>query len=112
MAYPTGVESHGETLRIEFMYKGVRTRESLAVVDTPRNRKLAGDLQASVCYAIKTGSFNNAASRFALRESIAITAYLCMLVVNSRSKPELHRVANGSYKCADGVSGLRSLDVG
>lgn len=61
MAYPTGVENHGGTLRIWFMYKGVRVRESLGVVDTPKNRKVAGELRASVCYAIKTGSFNYAA---------------------------------------------------
>lgn len=61
MAYPTGVENHGGTLRIWFMYKGVRVRESLGAVDTPKNRKVAGELRASVCYAIKTGSFNYAA---------------------------------------------------
>ena len=60
-AYPTGVESHGGSLRIWFMYKGARTRESLGVPDTPKNRKIAGELRASVCFAIKTGSFNYAA---------------------------------------------------
>ena len=60
-AYPTGVENHGGTLRIWFIYKGSRVRESLGVPDTPKNRKNAGELRASVCFAIKTGNFNYAA---------------------------------------------------
>lgn len=55
--YPTGVERHGETLRIWFIYQGKRVRESLGVPDTPKNRKMAAELRASVCYAIKTGTF-------------------------------------------------------
>ena len=60
-AYPTGVENHGGTLRIWFIYKGTRMRESLGVPDTSKNRKVAGELRASVCFAIKTGNFNYAA---------------------------------------------------
>lgn len=60
MKYPTGVENHGGTLRIWFIYKGVRVRESLGVPDTPKNRKTAGELRTSICYAIKTGNFNYA----------------------------------------------------
>ncbi|WP_024558660.1 tyrosine-type recombinase/integrase [Franconibacter pulveris 1160] len=58
--YPTGVENHGGTLRIWFIYKGKRVRESLGVVDTPKNRRVAGELRASVCFAIKTGRFDYA----------------------------------------------------
>ncbi|MDQ9239991.1 tyrosine-type recombinase/integrase [Escherichia marmotae] len=60
-AYPTGVENHGGSLRIWFMYKGTRARESLGVPDTPKNRKIAGELRASVCFSIKTGNFDYAA---------------------------------------------------
>ena len=60
-AYPTGVENHGGTLRVWFIYKGIRVRESLGVPDTPKNRKVAGELRASVCFSIKTGNFNYAA---------------------------------------------------
>ncbi len=60
-AYPTGVENHGGTLRIWFIYKGIRVRESLGVPDVPKNRKMAGELRAAVCFAIKTGNFNYAA---------------------------------------------------
>lgn len=56
--YPTGVESHGGMLRIWFMYDGRRCREALGVADTPKNRKLAGELRQSVAYAIKTGTFD------------------------------------------------------
>lgn len=37
-AYPTGVENHGGTLRIWFIYKGSRVRESLGVPDTPKQK--------------------------------------------------------------------------
>lgn len=57
-AYPTGVENHGGNLRIWFIYKGARVRENLGVADTPKNRKVAGELRSSVCFAIKTGNFN------------------------------------------------------
>ncbi|AFJ47305.1 Arm DNA-binding domain-containing protein [Shimwellia blattae] len=60
MKYPTGVENHGGTLRLWFIYKGVRVRESLGVPDTPKNRKVAGELRTSICYAIKTGHFDYA----------------------------------------------------
>ena len=59
-AYPTGVENHGGSLRIWFIYKGGRVRENLGVPDTPKNRKVAGELRASVCFSIKTGNFNYA----------------------------------------------------
>ncbi|EOC0433286.1 DUF3596 domain-containing protein [Cronobacter dublinensis] len=58
--YPTGVENHGGTLRIWFIYKGARVRENLGVPDTPKNRKAAGELRTAVCYAIRTGNFDYA----------------------------------------------------
>ncbi|WP_438288144.1 tyrosine-type recombinase/integrase [Edwardsiella tarda] len=61
-AYPTGVESHGGKLRIWFNYRGKRVRENLRSPDTPKNRKVAGELRASVCFAIKMGNFDYAAS--------------------------------------------------
>ncbi|MGU3413718.1 Arm DNA-binding domain-containing protein [Enterobacteriaceae bacterium C34A] len=59
-AYPTGVENHGGNLRIWFIYKGARVRENLGVPDTPKNRKVAGELRSSVCFSIKMGTFNYA----------------------------------------------------
>ncbi|AGE85791.1 tyrosine-type recombinase/integrase [Cronobacter sakazakii] len=59
-SYPTGVENHGGKLRIWFLYKGKRVRENLGVPDTAKNRKVAGVLRASVCFAIKTGCFDYA----------------------------------------------------
>jgi len=58
--YPTGVENHGGFLRIWFMYQGQRVREGLGVTDTPKNRKAAGELRASVAYSIKVGAFDYA----------------------------------------------------
>ncbi|HGG5994851.1 TPA: tyrosine-type recombinase/integrase [Salmonella enterica subsp. diarizonae serovar 61:r:z53] len=60
-SYPTGVENHGGTLRIWFKYKGKRVRESLGVPDTAKNRKVAGELRSSVCFAIRMGNFDYAA---------------------------------------------------
>ncbi|MBL3522801.1 DUF3596 domain-containing protein [Serratia plymuthica] len=57
-AYPTGVENHGGTLRIWFLFDGRRVRENLGIPDTPKNRKAAGELRTSVCYEIKTGNFS------------------------------------------------------
>ncbi|HGX2821405.1 TPA: tyrosine-type recombinase/integrase [Escherichia coli] len=59
-AYPAGVENHGGKLRITFKYRGKRVRENLRVPDTPKNRKIAGELRASVCFAIRTGTFDYA----------------------------------------------------
>ncbi|HBT2489110.1 TPA: DUF3596 domain-containing protein [Klebsiella aerogenes] len=61
VTYPTGVENHGGTLRIWFVFKGKRVRESLGVPDTAKNRKIAGELRTSVCFAIRTGTFDYAA---------------------------------------------------
>lgn len=58
--YPTGVECHGGMLRIWFMHDDKRCRESLGVPDTPKNRKIAGELRQSVMYAIRTGTFDYA----------------------------------------------------
>lgn len=60
-SYPTGVENHGGSLRIWFIYNGKRVRENLGVPDTAKNRKVAGDLRTSVCFAIRMGNFDYAA---------------------------------------------------
>ena len=60
-SYPTGVENHGGSLRIWFHYNGKRVRENLGVPDTAKNRKIAGELRTSVCFAIRMGSFDYAA---------------------------------------------------
>ncbi|HBA3610914.1 TPA: site-specific integrase [Escherichia coli] len=60
-SYPTGVENHGGSLRIWFNYNGKRVRENLGVSDTAKNRKVAGELRTSVCFAIRMGNFNYAA---------------------------------------------------
>jgi integrase len=60
-SYPTGVENHGKSLRIWFIFKGKRVRENLGVPDTAKNRKVAGELRTSVCFAIRMGTFDYAA---------------------------------------------------
>lgn len=59
--YPTGVENHGGSLRIWFIFNGRRVRENLGVEDNAKNRKIAGEIRTSVCFAIRTGSFDYAA---------------------------------------------------
>ena len=60
ITYPTGVENHGGSLRIWFNFKGKRVRENLGVPETAKNRKIAGELRVSVCFAIRTGSVDYA----------------------------------------------------
>lgn len=55
---PTGVEIHAGQLRIWFMYKGARCRESLRCPPTPKNIKLAADRRSAVCHAIRTNQFD------------------------------------------------------
>lgn len=55
--YPTGVELHNGSLRINFVYKGKRFRKWLAMPDTAKNRKIAGEYRASIVYKIKMGTF-------------------------------------------------------
>ncbi|WP_165310994.1 tyrosine-type recombinase/integrase [Vibrio ziniensis] len=54
---PTGVEIHSGMLRIWFIYKGDRYRESLKCPPTPKNIRIAAERRVSVCHAIRTGSF-------------------------------------------------------
>ncbi len=49
-----------EDMATWFVYKDVRVRENLGVPDTAKNRRVAGELRSSVCYAIKTGVFDYA----------------------------------------------------
>ncbi|MFC0141578.1 Arm DNA-binding domain-containing protein [Erwinia mallotivora] len=56
--YPTGVAPNKNHLRIWFMYQGKRMWEVLGVPDTPKNRKMAGELRDNIVYRIKTGSFD------------------------------------------------------
>lgn len=58
MKYPTGVAPNKGSLRIWFMYRGARMWESLGVADTPKNRKMAGELRNNIVYQIKTGAFD------------------------------------------------------
>ncbi|MDU5780276.1 MAG: DUF3596 domain-containing protein [Pantoea sp.] len=57
-AYPTGVAPNKNHLRIWFMYEGKRRWEALGVPDTPKNRKVTGELRSNIVYRIKTGTFN------------------------------------------------------
>ncbi|MGF1878397.1 DUF3596 domain-containing protein [Photobacterium frigidiphilum] len=55
---PTGVEIHSGKLRIWFMFRGKRCRESLYSPPTPRNIKIAFEKRTSVCHAIRLGTFD------------------------------------------------------
>ena len=63
---PPGVEIRtgktGESLRIAFVWQGVRRRESLGIPATPTNIKYAANLRASVQLAIEKGTFDYALS--------------------------------------------------
>ncbi|WP_026959130.1 site-specific integrase [Aliagarivorans taiwanensis] len=55
---PTGVEVHGGSLRIWFMYRGHRCRESLGVPPTKANIKKASQQRSHITYLIRTGAFD------------------------------------------------------
>ncbi len=55
---PTGVEFHGASLRIWFMYKGRRCKETITNVVTPGNIKHCASLRDVIVAEIKQGTFN------------------------------------------------------
>ena len=60
-AYPTGVENHGGTRSAYGSSIKVAGCVKASACRIHQNRKVAGELRASVCFAIKTGNFNYAA---------------------------------------------------
>ncbi len=60
LAKSPGVEVHGKSLRIVFMYRGKRHRETLGLPITKANVKHAAQKRAAVLHAIKTGTFDYA----------------------------------------------------
>nr|WP_300312860.1 DUF3596 domain-containing protein [Halomonas sp.] len=55
-----GVEVHGPSLRIWFMWRGKRCRESIGLIPTRANIKHAAQQRAAVTHAIKLGTFDYA----------------------------------------------------
>lgn len=59
MKYPTGVELHNGKIRITFIYRGVRCRETLrGWVVSSGNIKKAGNLRALIVSEIQMGTFD------------------------------------------------------
>lgn len=56
-SYPTGVENHGGSLRIWFLYKGKRVRENLGIPDTAKNRKIGWRTAFFGLFCDKDGEF-------------------------------------------------------
>ncbi|MCA0936697.1 site-specific integrase [Vibrio alginolyticus] len=57
---PSGIEIHGNSLRISFYYNFTRYKETLGLPPTKQNIKYAQGLRETVIYEIKTGTFNYA----------------------------------------------------
>lgn len=57
LAKHTGIEIHGGNLRIVFMWRRIRCRESLGLPVTKANIKHAAQLRAAVLHEIKTNTF-------------------------------------------------------
>jgi integrase len=55
-----GVEIHGNSIRVVFMYKGVRHRHTLGIEPTKNNIKHAAGLRNAALFALKTGNYNEA----------------------------------------------------
>ncbi|MGK8440722.1 Arm DNA-binding domain-containing protein [Ectopseudomonas hydrolytica] len=60
LAKHTGIEIHGNSIRIVFMWRKRRCRETLGLPVTKANIKHAAQLRAAVLHAIKTGTFDYA----------------------------------------------------
>jgi len=56
-----GIEVHGKSIRVVFMHKGVRHRHTLGIEPTKANLKHASRLRSAAMYALKTGTYNEAA---------------------------------------------------
>ncbi|WP_147198575.1 Arm DNA-binding domain-containing protein [Pantoea sp. CCBC3-3-1] len=101
--YPTGVAPNKGHLRIWFMYRGSRRWETLGVLDTPKNRKMAGEMRNNIVYQIKTGVFDYRSSfpesRIFKNESVAQDTVVTLRAIADTwlklKKPEL---AHSSYK--------------
>lgn len=61
LTMPTGVEIHGNYVRINFSYKGKRHRESLGLSPTKQNINFARLKRETILYEIKIGTFNYSA---------------------------------------------------
>lgn len=53
-----GVEVHGKSIRVAFMYKGTRHRHTLGIEPTRNNIKHAAGLRSAALFALKNGSYN------------------------------------------------------
>lgn len=53
-----GIRARGNSLQIEFMYQGVRCRETVPVRPTKSAIKALGQQRQAILYEIKTGQFD------------------------------------------------------
>lgn len=53
-----GIEIHGRSIRVAFMYKGVRHRHTLGMEPTKNNIKHAASLRSAALFALKSGNYN------------------------------------------------------
>jgi len=52
-----GVEVHGKSIRVAFMYKGARHRHTLGIEPTRNNIKHAASLRSAALFALKSGNY-------------------------------------------------------
>lgn len=86
-AYPTGVEVHANRYAYGSYIREV-CQENLGVPDTPKTGKWQAQSRASVCFAIKTGTFNYASqfpdSSNAVRNSAIVRKQISLLELKSK----------------------------
>lgn len=58
---PSGIEVHGNSLRIVFYYNGKRYRESLGLTPNKQNINFARQKREAILYEMKIGTFNYSA---------------------------------------------------
>jgi integrase len=54
----TGVWIHGKSIRVDFMYKGVRHRHTLGIEPTRANLEHAARLRGAALFALKNGKYD------------------------------------------------------
>ncbi len=114
---PQGVEVRGETLRIVFMYKGTRCRETLKLAPTKANIKYCTNLRAEILNKIARNNFNYneyfPESKLAKRLGIIqeVKVYYCQELMEQQLANYARMVENG-YMSPSTFDGYRKVIKG
>jgi integrase len=95
MGRGSGIRATGNTIQIDFAYKGARCRERLKLAPTPANLKYAANLKATIETEIVHGTFDYAKH-----------------FPRSKRAPKLTRVYGSTTTIAEGLRAWHKLNAG